>query len=161
MRADHIWFSRSSADGHLRWLHLLADYEQCCSEHLCSNICSVPAFDSSECIPRAVGVPCWVVWGQEKVTSQSRVGEVIPGEWIPVCRGSEPACLDPVWSGWGEWWAVRVWPKGEGSRSHTRLMSEALRTGDQEALPSKLVSLKDDLAAVWRLRQRGEETRVK
>lgn len=40
-------------------------------------------------------------------------------------------------------------------------MSEALRTGDQEALRSKLVSLKDDLAAVWRLRQRGEETRVK
>ena len=87
-----------------------------------------------------------------------------------MCRGSEacvsevtePACLDPVWSGWGEWWAVRVWPKGEGSHSHTtRLVSEALRTGDQEVLPSKLVSPKDDPAAVWRLRQRGEETRVK
>lgn len=28
-------------------------------------------------------------------------GEVIPGEWIPVCRASEPACLDPCveWMG--------------------------------------------------------------
>ena len=55
-----------------------------------------------------------------------------------------------------------MWPKGEGSCSRTtRLGSEALRTGDQEVLPSKLVSPKDDLPAVWRLRQRGEETRVK